>query len=127
PAVAEVDPAGPGQDRSVSGDPSGQHAVEHIDAAGDRLDQVSGRADAHQVARTLTWQDRRLQREQAICQRLRFSETQPADAEAVKGQFPQDVRALPPKVVIESPLDDAKARLTGCRLRREAASRPAVR
>ena len=49
--------AGPG----LAGAPGAgrQHAVEHVDAARDRADQVGGLADAHQVARPVGRQRRR--------------------------------------------------------------------
>ena len=43
-----------------------QHAVEHVDAAGDALDQVDRRAVAHQVARPIGRQQR------AVCSTMSY-------------------------------------------------------
>src|SRR5687768_10822685 len=51
-----VEPAIAGEDGAVPTHARGCHAVEQIDAAPDRLDQVFGEPDAHQVARMSLWQ-----------------------------------------------------------------------
>src|SRR5204863_8421255 len=99
------------QDRPVACDPGWEHAIEHVDATGDRFDQVGGRADTHQVARAIARRDGRLHRQQAISQRFRFTEAQAADAEAVKGEAAKELRTLPPKVFVEAALDDPKPQL----------------
>src|SRR5439155_15739913 len=38
---------------AVAGVPRGQHAVEHVDAACDALDEIPGRAGAHQIPRPI--------------------------------------------------------------------------
>ena len=48
--VLEVDRAVPGPGLAVAAGPGGQDAVEHVDAAIDRLDQVDRLAHAHQIA-----------------------------------------------------------------------------
>src|SRR5882762_7916358 len=49
--VADLEVAVAREEPAVPGIACGQHAVEEIDARRDRLDQVFGRAHAHQVAR----------------------------------------------------------------------------
>ena len=49
--AAEVDAPLAGEEAAVASDPGRQGAVEHVDAAGDALDQVVGGAHAHEVAR----------------------------------------------------------------------------
>src|SRR2546428_1463124 len=125
--VAKVDPSAVRQDRSVSSNPRGQDAVEHVDAAGNRLDQVAGRTHTHQVAWAIAGQDRRLQGEQPIGDRLRLPQAQPADAEAVERLSGENLGALPAKVIIEPALDDPETQLAGSGLGREASGRPSVR
>src|SRR5256714_7725327 len=122
--VSEIDPASAGQDRSVPGDPSGQHTVEHVDAARNRLHEIRRRADPHQVARTLARQDCRLQRQEPIGGSLRFAQAQSADAEAVKRQLREDLRAFSAKLLVEPALNDPEAQLSGGRLTPEASAGP---
>ena len=49
--VADREPAARGEELAVARVARGQHAVEHVDAARDRLDDVLRRAHPHQVAR----------------------------------------------------------------------------
>src|SRR5205807_9610712 len=120
--VTEVDPAAPGQNRSVAGDPSGQHAIEHVDAARNRLHEIRGRADPHQVARTLARQDCRLQRQKLIGGCLRFTQAQSADAKAVKRQLREDLRAFSAKLLVEPALNDPESQLSGGRITLEASA-----
>src|SRR5439155_16674703 len=126
PTVAQVDSPTLSQDRAVAGDPGGQHAIEHVDATGDRFDQVGGRTDTHQVARAIARQDGGLHQQQAVGQRFRFTEAQAAHAEAVKGEAAKELRTLPPKVFVEAALDDPKPQLARRAVLIEAAQRPAV-
>lgn len=48
--VADVDDALAGVEHTVAGVAAGEHAVEHVDAAADALQQVGGGAYAHEVA-----------------------------------------------------------------------------
>src|SRR2546428_9028163 len=127
PVIAKVDPSAVRQDRSVSSNPGGQDAVEQVDAAGNCLDQVAGRTHTHQVARAIARQDRRLQGEQPIGDRLRLPQAQPADAEAVERLSDENLGALPAKVIIEPALDDPETQLASSGLCPEASRRPSVR
>ena len=51
PGVVEIDRAEAREHRAVAAVAGRQHAVEHVDAARDRLEQIVRRADAHQIAR----------------------------------------------------------------------------
>src|SRR5438045_9673071 len=115
------------QERAVAGVPGWQHAIEHFDAPGDRFDQVGGRTDAHQVAGTVAREDGRLRGQHAVGQRFRFTEAQAADAKPVKRKTAKGLGTLPPKVIIESTLDDPKPKLARRAVVIEAALRPAVR
>ena len=72
-----------------------QHAVEHVDAVADRLDDVFRRADAHQVARLVVRQPRRDMGFDAAHCLLRLADRQTADRiadEAGCGQCRQRFR-----------------------------------
>ena len=51
--VVEVDRAEARERRAVAAVTGRQHAVEHIDAALDRLEQIVRHADAHEIARPI--------------------------------------------------------------------------
>src|SRR5207245_10346732 len=106
--VWQVDPATAAKTPSIACYPGGEHSIEHVDATGDRLDQVGGRADPYQVAGTVGREDGCLHRQQPVGQRFRFTETQAADAESVKCEAAKEFRTLPPKAFIDSTLDDPK-------------------
>src|SRR3546814_9515735 len=72
-----------------------QHAVEHVDAAPDRADDVGGLADAHEVARPLGRQVRHRHVERLEHRRLAFADGEPADRVAVEADLLQRLgRAL---------------------------------
>ena len=54
--VAQVDPAPAREHGSVAGDACGQHTIELVHPARHAFKQVFRAADAHQIARLLTWQ-----------------------------------------------------------------------
>ena len=51
--VAQIDLAEAGERHAVAPVAGRHHAIEHVDAARDRLHQILGRADAHQIARAI--------------------------------------------------------------------------
>ena len=51
--VAQIDLAEAGKRHAVAAVTGRHHAIEHVDAARDRFQQILGRADAHQVARAI--------------------------------------------------------------------------
>src|SRR5438270_240458 len=124
PVVAQIDAATPGQNGPVAGDPGRQHAIEHVDATGDRLDQISRGSHPHQVAGAVAGEDRGLHGYQAVGERLWFAEAESTDPESIERQPAKFLGALPTKIVVESALHDPEAQLAGGRLALEAARRP---
>jgi len=51
--VAQIDLAAPGIGQAMASGPRRHHAIEHIDAARHGMQNVVGRADAHQIAGTI--------------------------------------------------------------------------
>src|SRR5690606_7184743 len=50
--ILQIDPAAPGKGKSVAAVAGRHHAIEHVDTAPDRLNEIVGRADTNQIART---------------------------------------------------------------------------
>src|SRR5438445_4810285 len=86
PVVAQIDAATPGQDGPVAGDPGWQHAIEHIDAAGDRLDQISRGSHPHQVAGADAGEARGRHGYPAVAEQLRCAGAAPAAPEPTRRQ-----------------------------------------
>src|SRR5690606_32809397 len=51
--ILQSDPAAPGKGKSVAAVAGRHHAIEHVDTAPDRLDEIVGRADTHQITRAV--------------------------------------------------------------------------
>src|SRR5438270_366515 len=119
PVVAQIDAATPGQNGPVAGDPGRQHAIEHVDATGDRLDQISRGSHPHQVAGAVAGEDRGLHGYQAVGERLWFAEAESTDPESIERQPAKFLGALPTKIVVESALHDPEAQPAGGRAERE--------
>ena len=87
--VAQIDLAEAGERHAVAPVAGRHHAVEHVDAARHRLQQILGRADAHQVARAIRRQRRRGLLDHREHHRLRLADRKPADRVAVKADLDQ--------------------------------------
>ncbi len=72
------------------------HAVEHVDAARYRLDDIVRRADAHQVARRVGRQRRHGHVEHRQHRRLWLADREPADGIAIEAYGGQARRGLEP-------------------------------
>ena len=109
--VAQVQPAGVGEQRPVPGQAGGQHAVEHVDAERHGLDEAARIADPHQVARPVGRQhlEGRSQRRQHLVAGL--PHRQPADAVAVEVEGDGPLGALPAQALVDAALHDAEQRL----------------
>src|SRR5207245_1704361 len=64
-----------------------EHAVEYVDAARDRLDEVFGLADSHEVARPLRGHEARDQLGQIVHRRLWLADRHPAALVAVEAEL----------------------------------------
>ena len=84
------------------------HAVEHVDAARHRADQVVRRADAHQVARPVGRQQRHGRVQHGEHRRLALADRQPADRVAVEADLGQRVRRGGAQRGINAALHDAE-------------------
>src|SRR5688572_27862411 len=102
--AARVDPA-------VARTARGQHAIEEIDAGGDRGHDVLRRPYSHEVARPLDGQPRRGVLEYSHHLALGLAHRQPADGVAVE----PDLRELPQRLVaqrlVHAALHDAEERV----------------
>ncbi len=103
------------------------HAIEHIDAARDRLQNVFGRADAHQIPRAILRQDRGDLIDHREHHRLRFPDREAPDRVTMKTDLDQAVRAGPSEFRHVAALRDAEQHVSrGCGLEGAlAALRPA--
>ena len=93
--------------RAVAAVARGRHAVEHVDAARDRLDQVVGIAYTHQVARVRGRQLGLQHLEHLVHARLGLAHRQPADRDAVPvRQLEYPARGVLPQVGENRALQD---------------------
>ena len=102
PSAVNACPVPPGAGR--------QHAVEHVDAAHHRLDDVVGLADAHQVARLVGGQHVDREVEAAEHRLLPLADRQPADRIAVEADVDQRVGRCAAQPLVERALLDAEHR-----------------
>ncbi len=82
--IAKIDLAEPGEGLAVAAVAGRHDAVEHVDAAGDRREQVVGRADAHEVMRLVVGQVRHDLLDHGQHHRLRLADGEAADGIAGK-------------------------------------------
>ena len=82
--VAQIEPPAPGEGLAVAARAGRHHAVEHVDAAGDRCEQILRRADAHQIARPILRQHGSGRLDHVEHRGLPFADRQPADGIAVE-------------------------------------------
>ena len=99
------------------------HAIEHVDAAPDRFQEIVRRADPHQIARAVRRQRRRRLFDDLKHDILRLADRQAADGVAVKADIDQLERALLAQGDVVAALHDAEQRITVARPAREGAFR----
>ena len=105
-----------------------QHAVEHVHAAGDRLHEVLGLADAHEVARLRGGQEARDQLGEVVHLGLGLADRQAADRVAVEPQRRRRAHGAAAEVLVGPALDDPEERLArSIAVGRLRARRPAER
>src|SRR5574343_272230 len=109
--VLDLDIAEAGEQVAVAGVAGRHHAVEHVDAALDREDQVFRRADAHQVARLVGRHAGRDVVEDARHVLLRFADRQAANGHAVETDVVEASQRFVAQVFIHAALDDAEQRV----------------
>ena len=110
-SVADAQVTEAGEQMAVAGVARGHHAVEHVDAAGHALDQVFGRAHAHQVARFVCRQPVRGVRHDAQHLVLGLAHADAANRVARQVERGQRFDRLLAQVLKHAALDDAEQRV----------------
>src|SRR3546814_1385199 len=87
-----------------------QHAIEHVDPARDRADQIVGLADAHQIARLVGGKLRGRKIEHAEHRLLPLTHRKPADRIAVEADVGQRRGRARAQCLVERALLDAEQR-----------------
>src|SRR6185436_11130571 len=77
--IADLDVAEAGEEPAVPRVARRQYAVEHVDSGGDRLDQILGRAHAHQVPGLVRGESRGRVPEDSRAVLLRLADGEAAD------------------------------------------------
>src|SRR5919112_1203315 len=108
--VLEVEPAVARVGRAVAAGPGRHDAVEHVDAAPDRLDDVVGRADSHEVARLVARQMRLRRLDHPQHDVLRLPDGEAADRVTLEVERHELARALDAQALDGAPLNDAEQR-----------------
>src|SRR3954469_3091837 len=111
PGVPEIEPPLPRQRASRPSRARRQHAVEHVDAFRDDLDDAFGITDPHEVARLAGRQAagsvaRRLEHRGAV-----FADGEPADRVAVEVERDELLARAPSELGVEAALCDREAQL----------------
>ena len=107
---------------------AGRHdAVEHVDAGGDRVDEVLRRAHAHQVARPVRGQPRRRVGDDARHVLLGLAHRDAADGVAVEADGLQRLARFVAQVLVHAALHDAEERVGVALVGLPRALRPAQR
>ena len=106
--IGEIDGAEAREGHAVAAVAGRHHAVEHVDAARDRFQQIMRRADAHQIARAVRRQRRRRLLDDFEHDVLRLADRQPADGVAVEADIDQLARALLAQADVVAALHDAE-------------------
>ena len=102
--VSQVHDAVPGEDHAVAPVAGRHHAIEHIDAALDGLEDVPRRTDAHEVTGFVLRQDIVADLDHLIHYLRRFAYCQTADGVAVAVEVTQPFRSLLTQVRIGAAL-----------------------
>ena len=101
----------PGHRHAIAGDARRIDAVKHVDAARDTLDEVVGRADAHEIARLVFRQERRRVFEHFIHEFGRLADGQAADCIARQVHVHELCRVPFAQILVHAALHDAKQAL----------------
>ena len=125
PAELEVPPRG--EHPAALAEGRRQDAVEHVDTAVHGLEQIEGRAHAHEVAGAVLGHPLGGLLAHVLPLVTALAHRQASDGEAVEGHGRQAQDALAAQVREERPLHDAEERLGRITPRVEAACRPTVR
>src|SRR5687767_582458 len=111
--ILDVDPSLAGEELPVARVARWHHTVEHVDAAGDRLDEVLGSASAHQIPRPIHGQlTGRLLRD-GVHHLDRLANAEPADRVTLEPCLDGSRSALVAQILKNAALHDPELRLAG--------------
>ena len=108
--VADIDRAVPGKSLPVAAAASRQHAIEHVDAALNRPNQIVGFAHTHQVSRPVSWKHVGCIIKATKHRLLPLTHGKAAHGIAIKTDIDQGIRTFLAQLFIERPLLDSKQR-----------------
>ena len=111
--VLDVDRPEACERQTVTAITGGHHAIEHIDAARDGLQDVVRGADAHEITRLLDGQSRRRFGDDLEHDLLGFANGESAERVALEADFGQAACALLAQGLIVAALHDAEQRASG--------------
>ena len=98
---------------AVAGDAGGKDAIEHVDAASDEFDHLSGRTEAHRVAGLVGGEMRLGDFDGTKHFRFGFADADAADGVAVEFEGDESLGAFFAEVRVDAALDDAENHLAG--------------
>ena len=110
--VLQVERAVGGKGGAVARQASREDAIKHVDAAGDQLEQLRWRAEAHRVARLVVRQKRLAPFHRLHHFRFRLAYAHPADCIAIETDLNRRLRARPAQIFESAALHDAEEELT---------------
>ena len=101
-----------------------QHAVEHVDAAGDHAEDALGVAEAHEVARLVGGQERRRPADRLEHLGPALAHREPAERVAVEAERDDLLDRAAPQLRVGAALRDPEPQLARARAARRSAARP---
>ena len=109
--IAQAQVTEAGEQMAVARVAGGHHAIEHVDAGGDTVEQVLGCSDAHQVARLVRGHLRRDMLQHAQHLGLRLADAQAADRIAGQFERSEPSERLIAQMLVHAALHDAEQRV----------------
>ncbi len=126
--IADINPAATGEGKPVTTGTGRHHAVEHVDAARHRFQNIVRRTDAHQVTRLFGGQHRQRDVEHAQHHILRLADRKTADSVTLEIKLPQPFGGANAQIRLVAALHNAEHGLAGLFTEGDAATlRPAQR
>ncbi len=126
-SAPQIAPSQAGECHALLGERSRQNAVEHIDSAVYRFEQIAGGPHAHQISRAILRQQLGHGGGAVFALRTALAHRKSADGVAVEGHLGDGSSAFDAKIGVTGPLHNPEQRLRRVAASRQAALRPAVR
>ena len=111
--VLDIDAPLAREQLTVPGIAGRQHAVEQVDAARRRFDQILRRAGSHQISRPVVGKKPRRVRDDVVHHIHRLADAQPADGISVEADRDGGARAFFAQLRVDTALHDPELRLPG--------------